>query len=351
MTAYHCSINLHKRSISRIHGDDGPQHALRKPKLRGAQVTEIGAPPRPTTLPEPVLGDGEALIAVTAASLNPVELRVASGRMPGASPPYVPGLEGVGIVLDSPTLPAGTRVRFENDLPGFGKDGSIREVSVAEEEAMFVLPDSVDDAEAAGAGVVGITSELAFRLVGMSGGERVAVLGATGGVGQMAVQLAAARRASAVVAVGRHRQGLEWLESHGATASVVIDEAIDLSDALQVAAGGPIDIVIDPLWGAPAMGAIVALADHGRLVTVGNTAGTDVDLPLQAMRKARSAVLGLSSGWTPLPEKKDAFGFVIEQIAAGRVSVSHEVHPLVEIAQAWERQEQSPHTKLVISVS
>jgi NADPH2:quinone reductase len=333
-----------------MHEDD-PQHEVRRPKLRGAQVTEIGVPPRATTLPEPVPGDGEALITVHAASLNPVELRVASGRMPGATPPYVPGLEGVGTVLNSPTIPTGTRVRFENDLPGFGKDGSIREIAVAEEAAMFEVPDSVDDAEAAAAGVVGITSELAFRLAGMSAGERVAVLGATGGVGLMAVQLAAARRASAVVAVGRHRQGLEWLESHGATASVVLDETIDISDALQVAADGPIDVVIDPLWGAPAMGAIAALADHGRLVTVGNTAGTDIDLPLQAMRKARSAVLGLSSGWAPLSEKKDAFAFVIEQIAAGRVSVSHKVRPLAEIAQAWDRQERFPHTKLVISLA
>ncbi|MGH8946148.1 MAG: quinone oxidoreductase family protein, partial [Acidimicrobiia bacterium] len=246
--------------------------------MRAAQVAEIGSPPRPVTLPDPVPAERETLIAVTAASLNPVELRVASGRMPGASPPYVPGLEGVGTVIESPDLPAGTRVRFENDLPGFGKDGSIRQLAVADRLALFELPESVEDPVAAAAGVVGITSELALRLAGMSGGERVTVLGATGGVGQMAVQLAAARGASAVVAVGRHQPALDWLESHGATASVTLDDASDLSEALQEAAGGPIDIVVDPLWGLPAMAAIAALGDHGRLVSVGNTSGTDVEL-------------------------------------------------------------------------
>lgn len=300
---------------------------------------------------DPVPTEGQTLIAVTAASLNPVELRVAAGRMPGASPPYVPGLEGVGTVIESPDLPVGTRVRFENDLPGFGKDGSIRELAVAEREALFELPPSVEDSVAAAAGVGGITSELAFRLAQMRGGEKVAVLGATGGVGQMAVQLAAARGASAVVAVGRHRPALEWLQSHGATASVVLDEAPDLSEALQEAADGGIDVVIDPLWGAPAMAAIAALGDHGRLVSVGNTAGTEVELPLQAMRKTRSGVLGLSSGWTPLPEKMDALGFVIQEIAAGRVSVSHEVRPLEEVSEAWIAQGEFPHTKLVISLS
>jgi NADPH:quinone reductase len=318
--------------------------------MRAAQVSEIGSPPRPVTLPDPIPTEGQSLIAVSAASLNPIELRVAAGRMPGATPPYVPGLEGVGTVIDSPDLPAGTRVRFENDLPGFGKDGSIRELAVADRDALFELTSSVEDSVAAAAGVAGITSELALRLAGMSGGEKVAVLGATGGVGQMAVQLAAARGASAVVSVGRDRAVLDWLQSHGSTASVVLDEAADLSQALQGAAGGPIDIVIDPLWGAPAMAAIGALADHGRLVNVGNTAGTDVELPLQSMRKTRSGVLGLSSGWTPLPEKMDAFAFVIEQIAAGRVSVSHEVRPLDEISEAWISQAEFPHTKLVISL-
>jgi NADPH:quinone reductase-like Zn-dependent oxidoreductase len=303
------------------------------------------------TLPEPVPAEGETLIAVTTASLNPVELRVASGRMPGASPPYVPGLEGVGTVIASPTLSAGTRVRFENDLPGFGRDGSIRGTAVAEPDALFELPDSVEDAEAVAAGVVGITAELAYRLAGMKKGDRVAVLGATGGVGQMAVQLAAARGASAVVAGGRHRPGLEWLESHGATATVDLEVTTDLPAALVEAAGGPIDVVIDPLWGPPAMAAIAALAEGGRLVSVGNTAGTDVELPLQAMRKARSALLGLSSGWTPLRDKMEAYGFVIEQMTAGRVSVAHEVQPLDAISQAWIRQGQSPHTKLVISLS
>jgi NADPH:quinone reductase-like Zn-dependent oxidoreductase len=318
--------------------------------VRAAQITAIGSPPRPVTLPDPVPTEGETLIAVTTASLNPVELRVAAGRMPGASPPYVPGLEGVGTVIESPDLPAGTRVRFENDLPGFGKDGSIRELAVADRDALLELPPTVEDSVAAAAGVVGVTSELAFRLAGMNAGEKVAVLGATGGVGQMAVQLAAARGASAVVAVGRHRPTLEWLETHGATTSVVLDDSPDLSEALQEAAGGPIDVVIDPLWGAPAMSAIAALGDHGRLVSVGNTAGTDVELPLQAMRKTRSGVFGLSSGWTPLPEKMDALAFVIEQIAAGRVGVSHEVRPLEDISAAWIGQAAFPHTKLVISL-
>lgn len=175
----------------------------------------------------------------------------------------MPGLEGVGTVISSSTLPEGTRVRFENDLPGFGKDGAIREIAVAKEAALIELPSSVDDTPAAADGVVGVTAAVAFRLAGMEGGERVAVLGATGSVGQIAVQLAAARGATSVVAVGRHRQGLDWLESNGTTASVDLTGSSALPEALQEAAGGPLDIAVDTLWGAPAMGAIAALGTAG----------------------------------------------------------------------------------------
>ncbi|HSL27081.1 MAG TPA: zinc-binding alcohol dehydrogenase family protein [Acidimicrobiia bacterium] len=319
--------------------------------MRAAQITAIGAAPGPVDLNEPSARDGQALIAVTAAALNPVELRVAAGRMPGVIPPYVPGLEGVGTIIKSRTLPEGTRVRFENDLPGFGKDGAIRQVAVAEEAALVEWASTIDDATAAAAGVAGVTAELAFRLAGMAGGERVAVLGATGGVGQMAVQLAAAHGAASVVAAGRHRPTLDWLESNGASISVDLTESTDLPEALVEAAGGPLDIVVDPLWGAPAMGAIAALAERGRLVTVGNTAGIAADLPMQAMRKARSSVVGLSSGWTPLTEKLDAFRFVIGQVAAGAVKVNLTVEPLEAIESAWSRQERFPHTKIVVSLA
>lgn len=319
--------------------------------MRAAVLTEIGSVPEPAEREEPEAADGEALIAVTASSLNPVELRVAAGRMPRQpNPPYVPGLEGVGKVVESARFAPATRVRFENDLPGFGKDGSLREMATAEEDSVVELPESVSDAEAAAAGVVGVTAHLALRRAGMTGGERVAVLGATGGVGQMAVQLARFYGAIRVVAVGRHRPTLEMLEGRDGAVPLALDDSGDLTAALQQAAGGPIDVVVDCLWGPPAMSAIPALAEEGRLVNVGNNAGVDVQLPLAAMRQVRSAVIGLSSGWTPLPDKVAAYRAVIEAIVRGEVTVAYEMVPLDEVSEAWRRQAEFPHQKLVVSM-
>lgn len=317
-----------------------------------AVVPEAGASPTPERREVPRPGEGQSLVEVHAAALNPVELRVAAGRMGSLQTPYVPGLEGAGVVLESASLARGTRVRFEGHLPGFGRDGVISEQTVVDDEAMTALPDDVADEEAAAVGVVGITAWLSLDRAGMEPGQRVVVLGATGGVGQMAVQLARHRRAGSVVAVGRHLRTLERLMERGADAFVILAEKNDqdLAAEIRSAARGDVDLVIDTLWGEPGMAAVAALGAEGRLVNVGNAAGTEVELPLAAMRQARSAVIGLSSGWTPLPVKLDAYRRVLETLRQGALQVDLEVFPLEGIAEAWRLQAASPHRKLLIGL-
>ena len=96
------------------------------------------------------------------------------------------------------------------------------------------------------------------------------------------------------------------------------------------------------------LAAVAALGAEGRLVNVGNAAGIEVELPLAAMRQARSAVIGLSSGWTPLPAKLAAYERVLEAVRQGTVRVDLEVFPLEGVAEAWRLQAASPHRKLLI---
>jgi NADPH:quinone reductase-like Zn-dependent oxidoreductase len=316
--------------------------------VRAAIVSEVGVPPRVGEIEEPVAGPGKAMVEVAAVALNPVELRVAAGRMPARPQvPYVPGLEGTGTVVRSSRLAPGTRVRFESDLPGSGVNGVLAEMAAVDEETIVELPPSVPNSVAAAAGVVGVTARLALQRAGFVPGERVAVLGATGGVGQMAVQLAMTGGASVVVAVGRDAAALELVAGLRAV-PVPLDG--DLAQSLVDAAGGRIDVVVDMLWGAPAMAAISALAHHGRLVNVGNVAGTDVELPLASMRQYRSAVIGLSSGWTDMVDKVAAYRDVLAGLEAGELRVEHEVFPLDQVDAAWKRQASFPHRRVVVTV-
>jgi NADPH:quinone reductase len=321
--------------------------------MRAAVVEELGSPARPSEREAPAREPREALVEVTAAPLNPIEIRVASGSFARrAEPPYVPGLEGAGRVVESDRVAAGRRVRFEGAaLPGFGNQGTLAELAAVEEDSLVELPDSIDDAQAAALGVVGITAALALDRAGIAGAERVLVLGATGAVGQAAVQLARARGAGRIVAAGRNRDGLARALELGADAAVTLDVAGDaLADEFKQAAGGALDVVVDPLWGAPAMAALTTLADYGRHVNVGQSAGTDVDVPIDQVRNRQGAIHAISSGWTPLPEKASVYRRLLDDVAAGRLAVDHELIPLDDIARAWERQAESPNRKLVIQI-
>jgi NADPH:quinone reductase len=320
--------------------------------MLAAVVEEIGRPPRPGEVEEPQRGADEALVAVHAAPLNPVEIRVAAGRFARrAQPPYVPGLEGAGTVVAANGYAAGRRVRFEGAaLPGFGTNGTLAQLVAVPKAALVALPESVDDATAAALGTVGITAELALERARLAAGERVLVLGATGAVGQMAVQLARLSGAGRVVAAGRNRERLDRTRELGADATVELDESPG-EDAIQEAAEGPVDVVVDALWGRPAMAAFAALGTGGRLVNVGESAGTDVQVPLAPLRNKQGAILTLSSGWTPLEDKARAYRAVLDHVANGRATVDHERVPLGEVASAWERQAGSPGKKLVIEVN
>lgn len=326
--------------------------------MRAAVVEAVGSPPVVGDVDEPVLDTGSALVAVDAVPLNPVEIRVAGGRHPQeAQPPYVPGVEGVGRVMESSRIPPGRRVRFESAaLPGFGGNGTLAERAAVPEVSLAVLPDEAPNDLAAALGVVGITALLAIERAAPAGGERVLVLGATGAVGQVAVQLAKLLGAGRVVGAGRNAERLERVRELGADAVVELGSpggraATDLKEAFEEAAGGPLDIVIDALWGEPAMAALRAIATEGRLVNVGQSAGADVRIPIELVRNRQAAIHAISSGWTPLERKASLYDRLLDYALSGHLTVDREVMPLEDVGAAWQRQDASPGLKLVVSLA
>jgi NADPH:quinone reductase len=201
---------------------------------------------------------------------------------------------------------------------------------------------------AAAVGVVGITALLALERAAPLDGTRVLVLGASGAVGQIAVQLAKAMGAARVVGAGRSADRLARVRELGADEVVELGSG-DLGEAFKRAAGGQLDVVVDPLWGEPAMAALGAIATEGRLVNVGQSAGTDVRIPLETVRNRQAAIHAISSGWTELAHKVAAYGRVLEHLRAGRLEVDREVVALDAVGSAWQRQEASPGKKLVVA--
>ncbi len=111
------------------------------------------------------------------------------------------------------------------------------------------------------------------------------VLGASGVLGQIAVQAAKLLGAARVVAAARSREGLERCLELGADAAVGLDQD-DLAGALAAAGEGRIDVVLDPLFGEPFAAALGAASFGARVVQVGASAGAEATVP-SALSAAR----------------------------------------------------------------
>jgi NADPH2:quinone reductase len=319
--------------------------------MRAALVEQIGQPPVTGEAAEPQHGGGQALVQVTAAAINPIDISISLGRFYGGSPdvPYVMGREAVGRVLEGDALEPGTQIWFQ---PPSG--GAFAEYAIADEQQAIVLPNGTDHALAAALGIAGLTGWLAVEWrAHVKGGERVLVLGATGVVGLIAVQAARILGAARIVAAGRDPGALANAEAVGAHASVALDDATaadpaGLADRFRDAADGALDVVIDPLWGKPAEAALKAAGYSARFVQLGQSAGAEATLRSGDIRGKSLAIVGFTQGHVPREKTKAAYNRLIELASSGELRVERETLPLDWAGEAWRRQQQSPHRKLVL---
>ena len=322
--------------------------------MRAAIVEAPGdAPTLKAEAPDPERGQGEALVEVLAAPLNPIDLRIASGGFYLGPPntPYVPGAEGVGEVLEGDALAAGTRVYFDT-AAGYAGDGALAERAVVAEERAIELPDGTDPTLAAAIGVAGLAAWLALEWrAGVSEGENVLVLGASGAVGQVAIQAAKLLGAGTVVAAARDSEGLERARELGADATVDLTAhsgVSALASAFSEAAGGPLDVTIDPLWGEPAAAAAEASGMGARLVNLGESASQQAELTSGTVRGRLLNIIGHTNALAPPEVKRSAYERLVGHLTAGEIELETEEIPLDRLSEAWESQAASPGHKLVL---
>jgi NADPH:quinone reductase len=337
--------------------------------VRAAVVEAAGRPPEPVEVPTPRRRPGEALVRIHTAALNPVELHIWNGHFFDGPPrpPYVIGLEGVGVVEEGERLQPGTRVRVEFVHPGYGRDGAVAEYAVAPEQpddsdrasqaSVAAIGDGLTDTAAAALGVPVFTAlmclERAERAGATLAGAHVLVTGATGAVGLIAVQLAKLMGAARVVAAGRNRERLDRALSLGADAAVELDEPVEphqLRERFAEAADGRLDVALDPLWGAPARAAIDALTTDGVYVSFGQAASPVAELSGIALRNRRVALVGHSGAWATPAERQAALARAHElaRRSGGALVLDTEVLALEQIPEAWERLSRSPGRRLVV---
>ncbi|HSI56113.1 MAG TPA: zinc-binding alcohol dehydrogenase family protein [Ideonella sp.] len=205
--------------------------------------------PQVLDCPAPLLADGEALVRVASAAVNPSDVKAALGLMPQAVWPRSPGRDFAGTVVDGPAEWRGCEVWGSGGDLGITRDGSHAGWLRLPVAALRAKPERLSFDEAGSVGVPFVTAYEGFRRSGFPRpGQVVAVMGANGKVGQAAVQLAA-QAGARVIAVQRKAGPFE---GHASGEVEVIDARVDqVADTLRQLTGGRgVDIVYNTV-GSP----------------------------------------------------------------------------------------------------
>lgn len=307
--------------------------------MRAAVVREVGQTPAISEdMETPTPREGQVAVAVELAALNPTDLIGAAGIRGTPKLPLVPGTEGVGRTHD------GRRVYFDRAVP---PNGTFGEVAIARADSLIDLPDDVDSATALKAGIAATTARVALEWkASLEPGERVLVLGATGAVGQVGVQVAKLLGAETVIAAGRHAATLDALRGMGADQVVEIGE--NLTEQLTTAAPDGVDVVLDTVFGQPFVDALPSVRVGGRIANVGMLAGRTIELPGLLLKGRDLFCYRLDA--VPPEVKRMAFESLCADIGRGSLLVEDTLLELSDIEVAWHQQRSGPHRKQLVRI-
>ncbi|MGA9493699.1 MAG: NADPH:quinone oxidoreductase family protein [Mycobacterium sp.] len=239
---------------------------------------------------DPVPGPGQLVVRVHAAAVNFPDVLMVEGKYQVKAPvPFTPGSELAGEVIavgEGVSWRPGQRVSSATFVGAFAEQTLLHSAGVTE------IPDGVDFASAAAFGVTYRTAYHALRSVAeVRPGDWVVVLGAAGGVGLAAVDLAVAMKAR-VLAAASSPEKLELCRRRGAEATIDYDRE-DLKSRIRELTGDAARVVLDPVGGTYAEPALRGLARGGTFVTLGYAAGAIPAIPLNLVLLKGITVRGM----------------------------------------------------------
>jgi len=293
--------------------------------MKALQFTEYGGPEVLTwgDAPVPHAGPGQVRVAVRAASVNPADWKMLAGVMSGGQPlagtGYL-GYDAAGVVDEVGERAAG--VSAGDEVVGRGQN---TQAEYAVLDAWAAKPPAIDWAVAAGAGVAGETSERGLRLLGVKPGDTLFIDGGAGGVGAVAVQMAAARGARVIASASEPNQ--DYLREIGAT-PVLYGEGV--AGRVRTAASGRVDAVFDVAGKTPVEDLISLVSAPSHVLSIANFAAG----------QAGAQVTGGGADSRPM----QALAEVADLLAQNKLVIKVQTFPFERAAEAY-RISQSGHVR------
>lgn len=303
--------------------------------MRAAIISERGATPQVMDFPAPQAQDGAVLIKVQTAGLGGWDV-LGAYRL-GVEFPCVIRGEGVGQAED------GRRVYFgERSVSPFGAWAEHTVVPAAE---VWDVPDDVDDRTAISLGIAATGALVPLEWAHIQPGEQVLVLGATGTLGQIALQLARRLGAGRVIGAARSAAALEQLKARGLADEVVTLGGADDVAALKAATGAGADVVLDLVCGQPLLNALKATRQGARIMTVGTGAGRQINLDIADLLFRTLSCIG--TGQRPPADREQIWRRLIDMNREQAFVIDYSEFPFEQASEAWVSQQSGPHAKIV----
>ena len=309
--------------------------------IKAAVVTAFATGPQYRDFEEPIPGEDEILINVTACALSNFTKARASGKHPSytVKPPFVTGFDGVGHLDD------GQRVYFSFPRAPFG---GMAQRTVVKKGHCVAAPSGVSDATLAALVDPGFSAWTALKSrAHFVAGETVFVNGATGTAGSMAVQIAKHLGASKVIATGRNAAALARIRGVGADVTLLLqDGELSPSHAFCEQFDSGVDVVLDYLWGSSAERLLkaAAKAQRGplRFVQIGAASSESLTLDARVLRHSSIEMLGCSVSNVPPKEITRSVVELIDAASLADFMIEVTVYPLERIEEVWSQESATP---------
>jgi NADPH2:quinone reductase len=250
-------------------------------------------------LPSPKAGAGEVVVSVKAASLNFPDVLIIQNKYQFKPPlPFSPGSEMAGLVKE---VGEGVKGYKPGDrVIAFTTYGAFAEEVKVESSRLVPIPEGMDFNSAAAFLLTYGTSDHALRdRAALKAGETLLVLGAAGGVGLAAIEIAKAMGAK-VIACASSADKLEVCKQHGADACInyaTEDGLNEMREKIKEFTGGKgVDVVYDAVGGAYSEPALRSTAWRGRFLVVGFAAGDIPKIPLNLTLLKGCSIVGVFWG-------------------------------------------------------
>jgi NADPH2:quinone reductase len=303
--------------------------------MRAIRFEAFGDPSvlRLAEVPAPDVTETTALVKVMAASINPSDVKNVAGAMKQTTLPRIPGRDFAGVVEAGPSDWVGAAVWGTGGDPGFTRDGTHAEMIAVPVASLRRKPDTLSFDEAASVGVNYMAAWCGLEAAALQAGETVLLIGAGGGVGGAAAQIA--RRLGARV-IGADRHAPHPDAPIHAIAEKLILGAEDLPAEVRAATGGKgADVVFDLVGGVMFRHAVNSLALRGRLVEISATGQREVSFDLADFYHNESRLFGVDT----LKYDLTASAEVLEKLTPGFVAGDYRAAPITETCGLGEAQQ------------